>query len=152
MPRLTVAQRAELATLHAETVAVVDWFVRHQGFPYADAVKQLADEARDKQQLGAMRSIARQMRGVFNELPVELSQQIVSAVEAESGVKLAARFQVDAAEAEAILTAGVVRARAEYDTLRTFVEQLGSDPARADDVKRALAILDGYTGSDEAAT
>jgi hypothetical protein len=149
---LTVDQQAELARLHAETVALVDWFIQHQGFRFGDAVKQAAAKARDGQRLGDMRSIAREMRTFINELPAELNQQVVAAVEAASGLTLAARFDADVAGAQALLAGGTVRTQTEYDVLRAFVEQIGNDPGRAPDVKRALSILDSYTGSGEATT
>jgi hypothetical protein len=67
-----------------------------------------------------MRSIAREMRSFINELPAELSQQVVAAVEAASGVPLAARFDADVAGAEALLARGTVRSRTEFDVLRAL--------------------------------
>jgi hypothetical protein len=77
MRRLNEEQLAELHRLHVETVAVVTWLAKHQGFRYGGSIRTLVDEALEKQRLGKMRAVARELRGMIGSLPASLRQQIL---------------------------------------------------------------------------
>lgn len=139
-----IAKREELARLHAETHALLDWYIKYQNFSIGPEIKKAVDKAFEKGRLGDMRSIAREMRGFVTALPPDLRAELLASVDAESGVSLRGSDAADDREAEAVLQRGKIRNDREYYLVREHVERLSNDPLREDGVRSALSVLDSY--------
>ena len=145
-------KREQLRRLHSESVALLDWYVRHQGFSYAAPFREALDSALAKGRLTEMRQLARELRGFVTELPPDIRALLLASVEAESGVSLAGSDSEDARLAESILDRGAIASDAEYFLLRAHLERVSNDPSKADGATRVIAVLDSYRPAPDSAT
>jgi hypothetical protein len=142
-------QLEELHRLHEETVTIVSWVEKHQGFSHAGPIRALADEALKNLSLARMRAIARELRGIIGSLPLSLCREIFDGL-GSTAVPLAVDLEIDADTARAIVARGRIASEAEYYAVRHYLGRLDAE-SKASDVerRRVLELLEGY-GDDGA--
>ena len=146
MRRLNAEQAIELQRLQSGSLALLAWLEQHDGFRYAPPLRAIIDEACTRQQLGKMRALAKELRGMIGSLPPPLRQQIIDGIGA-SGIPLAADLEIDTDAARAIVARGRLASDEEYYALRHYLDRLEAEASFPEDERRAvLAMLENYDG------
>jgi hypothetical protein len=145
MAQLKPEHLAELRQLYEQSITVIDWLVAHGhlDIPGADWKRALAD-AFDTQNLRGLRMAARDLRDILQMLKPGERYELARAVEQATGGSLLAFEPKDAKAAAAIVKRGKIRNDGEYYLLRSHIERLEADPARAGEAEPVVRLLDEY--------
>jgi hypothetical protein len=144
MARLKPEHLAELRQLYQQSVAVVDWLVAHDHLGSGADWKRALAGAFDIQNLRGLRMAARDLGDMLRFLPPGERHELVRAVERRTGRSLLMLEAKDAKAAAAIVKRGRVRNDNEYYLLRSHLDRIEADPARASEAEPVMRLLEGY--------
>ena len=145
MTRLRPQHIAELRELREMGDAIVDGLaVRCELGELGPQLKAALAGAFDIQNLRGMRMAVRDLQDMLDGLAPAQRQELIQAVEQNSGVSLARLRAADAAIASGILRRGRIRNNREYYVMRSQLELMASDPDRATEAGADVRLLDSY--------
>jgi hypothetical protein len=145
MVRLKPAHLAELRELHDLGHAIVDALATvDQLGELGPQLKRALAGALDTQNLRGLRQSVRDLGDMLAALPPAQRQEATLTIERSTGSVFQRLQQEDGRAAAAIVRRGRIRNQREYHLLRSHLEHLEADPARAAEAAPILHLLENY--------
>jgi hypothetical protein len=145
MARLTPEHLAELRHLRVVGVAILDAVERAEDLgEVGPKMRQVLDEVLETQNLRGMREVVRDLRALLSALPPAVRRAVSLELEQTAGSALRDLDATDESATRAALQRGLIRNDREYYLLRSHLERLEADPARAAEVGSVVRLLETY--------
>jgi len=140
------AKREALAELRARALLMLDAFERDQPGSGAGQLRQVIENARN---LGALRTILRELRAAANTLSPAARQQLDHELSAGFGPGVNAEEEREQAVVTTVRRRGAIRSEQEYRVVQAYVDRLSADPTAGAEFLALATLLDEYSAAPE---